>query len=94
MSSPLLPTTLYGSDFPGARSGDTFASDISPFEVELASYVLPRFGEPSSRRIAGEVSGQAGSDPGHGREAEEVSDAPRKAESGAMPEGTQTYVSH
>jgi hypothetical protein len=64
VSSPLLGVTSYGRHFPGARSGDTFASDISPFEVELASYALPGFGEPSSRRIAGEVSGQAGSDPG------------------------------
>lgn len=42
---------------------------ISPFVVELASYALPRFGQPSARRMAGEVSEHGRKRPGAGHEA-------------------------
>lgn len=53
---PSFASFRNGEDFPGAKIGDAFDLDISPYEVELASSALPRFDPPSARRRVGEVS--------------------------------------
>lgn len=65
----VLPSFARLRDFPGAKIGGAFDLDISPYEWSWSLTALPRFGQPSARRMAGEVSEHGRMRPGADREA-------------------------